>query len=393
MRQSRWRLASQLSALSVAVVIAASACSSAGATQTPAVAPSSVAAPPAVTQAPASQGSAAPVAATAAPASQAAAAHVCSNKTIGFAEINLTLPFFVDMKKASDDLSAAYGVKDVWQSADGSLEKEVSIVQNFIAQKVDAIAIDPLNANALAAVVTQATSAGIPVVTMGNQVPGIGNHNTLYPDYNDWVMQANILGSALKGQGTVLFLIGSVGNYVSDTRQAGFMDTMTAKFPKIKVLIEPTNFDSSTATSVTQTVLASHPDLAGVAAISDGLTLPALKVLQAAGKLGIPFVANDGDPQVYPYIEKGQVIDDILTGDFRVGAWNTAVAARLACGATFPTNLFMPVYTVMSDAGAAKVQASGVQITYVTPAKAQQIAGGYVQEFGPSQPDSAMSRQ
>jgi len=314
-------------------------------------------------------------------------------KTIGFAEINLTLPFFVDMKKASDEISAAYGVRDNWQSADGSLEKEVAIVQNFIAQRVDAIAIDPLNAKALAPVVDQACKAGIPVVTMGNRVPGTCNHNTLYPDYNNWVLQAKILGKALHGKGTVLFLIGSVGNYVSDTREAGFVTTMKSESPGITILTEPTNFNSSTATSVTQTELTSHPDLAGVASISDGLALPALKVLQAGGKLGIPFVTNDGDPQVYPYIEKGQVIDDILTGDFRVGAWNTAVAARLIKHATFPTDLYMPTYVVMTSTMASTVAGEGVKVQSITPAKAQEVAKGYTNEFGPARPNTAMNQQ
>lgn len=311
--------------------------------------------------------------------------------TVAFAEINLTLPFFVDMRKASEALAGKYKANVIWQSADGSLANEISTVQNYIAQKVSAIAIDPINAKGLVSVVNQATQAGIPVVTMGNEVPAKGNINTLYPDYQDWVINAKILGNAVHGKGTVLLLIGSVGNYVSDTRQQAFMSTMKQYFPNVKVIVEPTNFDSSTAATVTSTVLTNTPNLAGVASISDGLTLPALKVLQSQGKLGIPVVTNDGDPNVVPYIEKGQVLDDILTGDLRVGAWNTAVAARLAKHQKFPSKIYMPVYFVMTSAEQQKLAAVGIKPKSILPTQAAQTNGAYASEFSPSKSNSQIN--
>jgi ribose transport system substrate-binding protein len=306
-------------------------------------------------------------------------------------EINLTLPFFVNMKKASEEIAAAYGVDVVWQSADGALEKQVSIMENYIAQGCDAIAIDPLNADALIDVLNKAAEAGIPTVTMGNKVNATGNINTLYPDYENFFLQGSLMCEAVQGAGNVLLLIGSVGNFVSDTRQAGFTDAMAEKCPDVVVDAQPTNFDSSTATSIVETVLTSNPDLAGIASISDGLTLPALKVLEAKGKLGaIPVVAMDGDPAVYPYIDNGQVLTDIITGDLRVGAWNTAVAARLATGSTFPTDIFMPTY-VITSADTAAQYAALAEVPWISTAEALEVATGYVAEFGPEQPDEAMN--
>lgn len=319
------------------------------------------------------------------------AAKKSGKPTIGFSEINLSLPFFVDMRKASEAIARPYGVNVVWQSANGSLSSQISTIQNYIQQKVNTIAIDPIDAKGLVSVVNQATKAGIHVVTMGNEVPAHGNYNTLYPDYQDWVTNAKILGNAVHGKGTVLLLIGSVGNYVSDTREQAFMTTMKKEFPNIKVVVQPTNFDSSTAATVTQTVLTNTPDLAGLASISDGLTLPALKVLQSQGKLGIPVVTNDGSAQVMPYIEKGDVLDDILTGDLRVGAWNTAVAARLAKGKTFPHKLYMPVYFVMTGAEKQKLAADGIKPNTILPNQASSVNEKYATEFGPAKSDGQLT--
>lgn len=310
--------------------------------------------------------------------------------SIGVAEINLSLPFFVQMQKASVAIAKDYGVDVTWQSVDGSLEKQISVIESFIAQKKDVIMIDPVNAVALVDVINRATDAGIKVITMGNKVGGKANHNTLYNDYNNFVEQARILGTKLGGKGKVLLLIGTVGNYVSDTRQAGFEKTMASEFPGIKVITQPTDFDSSKAGSVTQTVLTNNPDLAGIASMSDGLTLAAIKVVGQRG-LKIPFVTCDGDSSVYPYIDSGVVLTDILTGSYRVGAWNTAVAARLALGSKFGTDLSMPTFTVSSQDSAGKLKQAGIDIKTVTTEKATALGGDYVAEFGKGRSDADMS--
>lgn len=309
---------------------------------------------------------------------------------IGVSEINLSLAFYVQMQEASQKVAADYGANVTWQSADGSIEKQISTIESFIAQKKDVILIDPTNAEALVDVVNRATDAGIHVITMGNKVKGTANHNTLYPDYDNFANQARVLGKKLGGKGKVLFLIGSVGNYVSDTRQAGFEDTMKKEFPGIQVITQPTDWDGTKAGSVTQTVLTNNSDLAGVASVSDGLTLSALKVLEKAGK-SLPVVSCDGDEQVFPYIDSGAVLTDILSGAYRVGAWNTAVAVRLARGASFDTDLFMPTYTVASEATAGQISGWGLGIETVTTAKAKEVAQAYQEEFGPSRSDSDMS--
>jgi len=308
--------------------------------------------------------------------------------SIGVAEINLSLPFYVQMRQGSEAIAEDYGVDVTWQSADASIEKQISIIENYIAQEKDAILIDPINADALIDVINKATDAGIPVVTMGNEVKGESNHNTLYPDFANWEENARIIGNKLGGEGKVLLLTGTVGNYVSDTRQKGFEDVMAAEFPGIQVITQTTDFDSTKAGSVTQTVLANNPDLAAVASITDGVTLAAMKVLEQQGKT-IPVITNDGDQDTYTYIDDGTIVSNILTGAERVGAWNTAVAARLAQGSTFDTNLYMPTYFVSSDLQASLMSQVGVE--WVSTDEAITLAQNYVEEFGASRSDADMT--
>src|SRR5215210_3201284 len=54
------------------------------------------------------------------------------DKTLGFAMINLTLPFFVRMQDAGGEAANDYGVRTVWQSADGNIENELSITERYV---------------------------------------------------------------------------------------------------------------------------------------------------------------------------------------------------------------------------------------------------------------------
>src|SRR5690606_24764893 len=65
--------------------------------------------------------------------------------TLGVSMIDLSNPFFVSMREAGNIAAEEYNVEAIWQSADGSLEKQIGIVENFIAQDVDAILINAVD--------------------------------------------------------------------------------------------------------------------------------------------------------------------------------------------------------------------------------------------------------
>jgi ribose transport system substrate-binding protein len=310
---------------------------------------------------------------------------------VGIVAIDLQSSFFVRMKEAGDVAAKDYGITTSWQSAEGSLEKQVSLIENLISQKASVILVDPLDKNALIPVLKKAQEAGISVITMGNKVEAGGNYSTLYPDASDAAETARALARSIGGKGEVAALIGARGNYVSDTREKGFVDTMTREFPEIKIIgIQPAGWDPSKGADVAQTWVSTYPDLKGIWSMSDTQLLGASSVAQAAGKT-LKYAGFDGDAEMAPLFGGGSMVIDVLTGAYRVGYWNIAVAARLAKGEKLPKDLYMPTYLAMTDATAEKVNASGEKIKYVTPDKEQELAKDYSNEFGPSKPTSAMS--
>lgn len=316
---------------------------------------------------------------------------IAQEKVLGLTAIDLQNSFYVRMKEAGDVAAKDYGVKSTWQSAEGSLEKQVGIIENFINQRVDAILIDPIDKNAVASAIKKAIEAGIPVVTMGNKVEAGGNYSTLYPDYENMGMVARAIGHSLGGEGEIALLVGSRGNFVSDTREKGFVETMAKEFPNIKIVgIEPTGWDAAKATNAAQTWLTTYPDLKAIACISDSLCLAADSVATSMGSELI-YGGYDGDAGMKEMIDSGKMVMDVLTGAYRVGYWNIAVAARLAEGKELPKDLYMPTYFVSSDETAEKLKAAGMKFEHINTEQQATEAKNYTEQLGPKQPDTAMT--
>ncbi|MDX3926289.1 MAG: sugar ABC transporter substrate-binding protein [Shinella sp.] len=312
-------------------------------------------------------------------------------KVLGLAAIDLQNSFFVRMKEAGDVATSDYDVKSTWQSAEGSLEKQVGIIENFINQGVSAILVDPIDKNAVVPVLQKAAAAGIPVITMGNKVEAGENYSTLYPDYENMSMVARAIGASLGGEGEVALLVGARGNFVSDTREKGFVETMAKEYPNIKVVgIEPTNWDAAKATNAAQTWLTTYPELKAIACISDSLCLAADSVASAMGSELI-YGGYDGDAEMKDLIDSGKMVIDVLTGAYRVGYWNIAVAARLANGEEMPKDLYMPTYFITSDATAEKLKTAGVTFDYIDTEKAAVEAKNYTEQLGPKVATTAMT--
>jgi ribose transport system substrate-binding protein len=316
---------------------------------------------------------------------------MAAEKVLGVAAIDLQNSFYVRMKEAGDVAAKDYGVKSTWQSAEGSLEKQVGIIENFVNQHVSAILIDPIDKNAVIPAIKKAEAAGIPVITMGNKVEAGENYSTLYPDYDNMAMVARAIGKSLDGKGEIGLLVGSRGNFVSDTREKGFVETMKKEFPDIKIVgVEPTGWDAAKATNAAQTWLTTYPDLKGIACISDSLCLAADSVASSMGS-NLIYGGYDGDAEMKDLIDSGKMVIDVLTGAYRVGYWNVAVAARLANGDKLPKDLYMPTFFVSSDATAVKLKAAGLDFQHINTEKEAVEAKNYTEQLGPKVPASQMT--
>lgn len=301
---------------------------------------------------------------------------------IGFILGDMVNTFYLQMIEAGNQAAEDYGVEVIWQSCDGSVEKEVNLIENFILQGVDVIAMDPMDAEGLVAVCDEAYAAGIPVITTANMVEAQGNYETLYTDRLNIERATEALCYAIGGEGKVGLLSGDTGSWVVNQRELGFQDAVD-KFEKITGDIQLTHYDNAVAATITENWI-NTSGIDAVMVISDTF---ALSSFTAAENLGyadkIVWGGNDGNIENHELLNKGAQLIDHLTGGYRVGYWNVAAAARLAAGEELPRYMYLKCYTVMTDETAEKLAELGFTCDYITPEAAADIAVNCTAEYGP----------
>lgn len=204
------------------------------------------------------------------------------------AQLNIQLQYY--MKKYKD--ITLLPIADAKQSS----ATQVSQVQQFIQQKVDALIVSPNEPAPLTAAVKQACQAHIPVVILDRSV------NT--DCYTSFIGGDNYVAGKKAGELAVKLLphggnVGEMQGILSDQpqidRDRGFRDAIKAN-PKIKIVAHREGkWLKDDATRITSQWLAQGQKLDLVYAQNDPMALGAYLAASSAGKQkSIKFIGTDG---------------------------------------------------------------------------------------------------
>jgi len=296
--------------------------------------------------------------------------------TFGAVCISLNAPIWIELMNAGDECAEEYSSKVIWKSAEGSLENQISLIEGFIEQKVDAILIDPIDAVGLRPVIQEALKAGIPVITMGNLVEAGVDENlynvcTTYPDVRDTSALTDIIIAAGGKDKTYIGVMGLVGNFVSDTRKKAFIDTCEAN--GVKHFEADGEWDPTTTLKVTQDMVAqAGKDLGGMYNLDDSMCLISMQ----ATPEGLPVAGHNGEAAAFDKIESGEMLCTILIGGKHIGYWNVLTAVKLAQGEKLPHQVYLKTFMVMTDENKAKYWDNNLDKKYpnlpvINPAQAR----------------------
>lgn len=194
--------------------------------------------------------------------------------------------------------------------------KQVSDIRNLITAGANALFVTTADSRALAPAISDANDKGIPVVAVDEPIETGGIFITVRANNIAMAEQAcQEMGQRMNGEGTVLSLQGDLATGTGRDRTDGFAACMAKNFPDITVVGRPTEWDTTKAANIMQTILTTNADLAGVYMQSDTLFLaPVLAALERAGRtatVGEPghvvVVGIDGTPQTLQAIRDGAV--------------------------------------------------------------------------------------
>ena len=259
---------------------------------------------------------------------------VAEELTLGLSLSTLDNPFFVTLKEGAEEAAAKAGVKLIVVDCEDDSAKEASNLEDLIAKKVDALLINPTDAEAVVPSIGKANAAGIPVFTIDRAAAGgeIVSH-IASDNVAGGRMAGEKLAALLGGKGKVVELEGITGTSSARERGQGFNEVM-GKYPDIEVVARQTaDYDRAKGLSVFENILVAQPKIDGVFAHNDEMILGAVEAAEAAGRLGeIVFVGFDAIDDAVAAVKEGKLAATIAQQPAEMGRLGVEFAVKYLSG-------------------------------------------------------------
>ena len=203
----------------------------------------------------------------------------------------------------------ATGIKD-----EQDVARQIAIVEQMIARRVQAIVLAPADSKALVAVIRRAVDAGIAVVNIDNRldrdamaerelaVPFVG------PDNRKGArLVAAHVASRLDPGAEVAIIEGAPNAFNGIQRRLGFEDGAREAGLTI-VRSQTAHWETARANQVASAIITEHPGVAALLCANDSMALGAVSALKSAGRSGDVLVAGfDNISAVRGLLQTGEI--------------------------------------------------------------------------------------
>lgn len=272
--------------------------------------------------------------------------------TIGVSLLTQDDPFYQDLKQGLQDEGTKQKVTLQILSADKDLNKQINQVQNFVAQKMDAIVVCPVDSAGIINAVVAANNAKIPVFTA--DIASKGGKVTAHVA-SDNVQGGRLVGdyvgkTLLNGKGNVAILDLTTVTSVQD-RVKGFKDAL-AKYPNVKIVADTDVPDAKRENAVPKatTLLTAHPEVNVIFGINDPVALGALSALQQRNNKDVQVVGFDAVQEAQIDISQGgQLKADAIQYPRVIGQGTVDAIVKSLNGEPVPPIIPIPTGLVTKD--------------------------------------------
>ncbi len=192
----------------------------------------------------------------------------------------------------SEDEALGVNIELVIESEDTDAAGQEQQIQNLVNRGVDAIIVNPGDAEALRLALEDAAAAGVVVVSIDQEIDGEGVVNVVI-DQTEWArISARWLAESLGGEGDIVLIEGFVGHPANTARMTG-VEEVLAEYPDINVVgRESGSWDQATGQQVMSDFLASLPNIDGVWT-QDGMATGVLTAIQTANPEEWPLTTGE----------------------------------------------------------------------------------------------------
>jgi inositol transport system substrate-binding protein len=252
---------------------------------------------------------------------------------IGFSSRDLSAEYTAKLSEAIVAYAQTKpGVKVVMVDAQSDVQKQFSQVENFVAQKVDAIILNPCELEASTPAVDYVKKAGIPLVLVNQTTKSVGDSYIGSNDFEAGRIAMEAIAKKLNGQGGVLMLHGIMGTSAQLQREAGAREVF-AKYPGLKLVDHQTaSWDRAKAMALTENWIQAHKGkFSAVFAHNDEMAMGALLALERAGlKKDVYVIGIDAIAQALSAVKEGRLDATVFQDAVGQGKGSVDAAIHLA---------------------------------------------------------------
>ena len=230
--------------------------------------------------------------------------------TIGFIAMNRFMTWMQYALKGAEEVAAERGVELIVYDAENKVDKQTALVEDLIAQGVDAIMTDPINVESLTPALEQADAAGIPVITFDRRAEGapyfafVGSDDVI-----GGRLAAQFIAEQIGGAGRVIEIVGAAGASPTIDRGNGFHDELETNYPDIEIVYSQTGeFTREQGMAVMEDAIIAAGEFDAVFAHNDDMMMGALQAMKDAGidLDDVVTISYDGVPDALRAIQDGE---------------------------------------------------------------------------------------
>jgi ribose transport system substrate-binding protein len=251
--------------------------------------------------------------------------------------------FWQAVKKGADDEAAKEGVKVTFEgpASESEVEAQLTMLENAIAKKPDAIAFAALDTKAASGALDKIKSQNIPLVAFDS---GVDSDAPLTTVATDNIAAA---GEAAKHMCQLIGNAGKVGVIVHDQtsrtgidRRDGFLKGMKDTCPNATVL--PVQYgagDQAKSADIAKSIIQANPDIKGFFGANEGSAVGVVKAVQELNKTGLAIVGFDSGKDQKDAITSGLMAGAITQNPVGMGAAMIDAAVKAMNGESQPKTI------------------------------------------------------
>ena len=271
--------------------------------------------------------------------------------TIGVSLLNLSSEFIVMVNKAMEEKAKELGVRLVVTDAQRNAERQVQQAESFIAQKVDAIILNPCEVEASSPAVDKALAGGIPIVNVNSETKSVPTAFVGSRDEESARIAMNYIGNRLNGKGNVVMMHGFMGQAAQIKREQGAREFL-AKQPGLKLLADQTaEWDRAKAMSLMENWIQSYgTNIHAVFAQNDEMGMGALLALERAKLKDKVIVASvDAIADALQAVKDGRLDATVFQDARGQGGLAVETAVKIIRKEPFEKQVFIPFKLVTRE--------------------------------------------